>query len=162
MTMTWKKLLATGAAAGAMTLAVGVPAAHAESPEVPVADSTGTLTSPHFSVTVHKINRTGDHGQFTDADVTVCADHVAGDGTTRVSWDPWTLTDVEGTEYHPGDTGSSPDTSFPKGDPTQRETQLHEGECANGVLTFPTPDTQSKELVYRNGHGETLVWRFDS
>lgn len=163
-TTKWKTLLATGAAAGALAFTAVTPMAQAD--DTQYADYTGTLESPHFTVTVHDVERTGAQGQFMDADITVCARNVPDGKRTRVSTDPWTVVHLDGSE-HPAGEVESARTSYPTGrhnpdGPTIQEKYLADGECASGVITFVAPEEYPKAIVYENSYGETLVWRYDS
>lgn len=160
----WKSLAATGLAAG--VLAATAPLASATVPPTPSTDPGLPLETPHFRVTMH---RTTYHDNLAHADVTVCAKLATGEPRVRVSWDPWSLTNVHGQTFKAGMYEGGSDDEFPYGDGAPKngkvstERYLADGECATGTVGFAAPqEVQPKSVVYSNGYGEALVWHLDS
>lgn len=118
----------------------------------------GTATFEHFTVEVLRDDANqgaeaieGKAGLLVEVCVTQALD---GGGTARISSDPWTLEDSEGTVQRPQAGGYQP--AFPTGG------EFAVGECAHGYLTFdylPAGGDQAN-LVYENGLGDRAVWQF--
>ncbi|MFX4271857.1 hypothetical protein ACQBAR_16500 [Propionibacteriaceae bacterium Y1685] len=152
------------AAAAALAVSALVPAA-AQANDTQTTDIGGTIETGSFTVTAENPRKVDN---LKTVDVTTCATNVPEGERVRVSWDPWTLTNVDHDQFKAGQyEGGTDATNYPYGDNAAEngenatERYLANGECATGTIGF-ADDGFTKELVYQNGYGETGVWRLDS
>ncbi len=118
----------------------------------------GKATFEHFSVEVLRDDAPQDTPMLENKaglPVEVCVvKTLDGSDTARISSDPWTLEDSEGTVQTPQAGGYQP--AFPA------DGEYAVGECARGYLTFDylPAGGDYANLVYENGLGDRAVWQF--
>ena len=114
-----------------------------------------TAEFTNFKVTVATITTDPAFGVLVDANVCLIRDNNS-DGRSRISWDPWTVTDRNGHTYKPGlaDPSHPPTTLFPQ------EQTVPVGTCVHGLIPFgDVPATeQVASTSYRNGLGDRARW----
>lgn len=160
------RILAT-VAAGVTAAALGTTPALAQ--DVPTTDPTdpNPVSLGHFDV---KVAPGADAPQDSLAhyEVTTCAKNLAAGEKVRVSWDPWTMVNVDGQEFAAGayEGGNTAD-DYPYADGAEHngandtERFIGNGECATGQIAF-APEGFPTAIVYANGYGEKAIWRLDN
>lgn len=167
----YRKLTATmfGTALGLSTLAMIPGTAQASAETLEIGE---TASFSKFDVTLNEMDY---HDEFVaKADVTVCAKDIPEGETIRVSWGPWSLTDVRGKTRDAGQYEGSPGenaypwdgTDGPPEDAVQTtERYLSDGECANGKIGFsdPVADNQAMpdHIAYENSLGDEVKWNLN-
>jgi hypothetical protein len=119
-------------------------------PDSPVND---TATFPHFDVSVEggtKVNMGGE--DLVTVQAKVCLTSLTDDatnGSTRISWDPWSAETRDGDIVKPVSFHGSSD-AFPK------ESRAKPGECVEGTLAFQASGLAS--VTYVNGQGDSYTF----
>lgn len=113
-------------------------------------DVVGDASFAHFEVSVSGTESTS--GDETLVHARVCLTSLTADasnGTTRISWEPWSATTSTGLVLRP-QSATGVATAFP------RESRVAPGECVSGDLLFNAPDIVS--VTYKNGQGDHVTF----
>ncbi|MDN5727093.1 MAG: hypothetical protein L0G99_14355 [Propionibacteriales bacterium] len=151
------------ASAALATGALAPVAAHAN--DTSTTDIGGTIETPNFTMTAENPRKVDN---LKIVDVTTCATNVQPGEPVRVSWDSWTLTNVDGESVRAGAyEGGTDATDYPYGDNATRNGEddnaryLSDGECATGAIGF-SDEGFTKELAFNSSPDDSATWRFDS
>lgn len=130
----------------------GAPASpgQEDTPAQEAVDLSGSASFRHFDVSVTGAEPGDDDTTVVHASVCLTSlTDDASNGTTRISWDPWSAMTAAGKTIKPV-TGKGVTDTFP------RESRAAPGDCVTGDLVFKAKDLAS--VTYQNGQGDSATF----